>query len=307
MADDHPAVLSRAVLETLAYADIFDSPLTLPEIERYLSGVPATRAAIERVLYRERFASRRGDYVTLAGREDLLTLRLEREIHSKALLPRAIRYGRALGALPFVRMVALTGSLAVLNPARGADLDYLLVTERGRLWTARAFAVSFGRLMRPFGLRICVNLLISEDALHWPHHDLYSAREICQMIPIIGPDVYRRFRVANSWTDSLLPNARLLPPTLVEIPVSPAADWPQRTLEHSLRGVLGAKLEQWVMRYQLNTIARRPGSRAETEFGPDICQANFHEHRRWTQEALEERVRKLHIRVLGIPEPVPQP
>ena len=118
----------------------------------------------------------------------------------------ALKYGCMLGALPFIRMVALTGSLAVMNSAKVSDFDYMLVTTPNRVWTARAFALLLNRFTRLFGHTLCPNLIVSENALTWSTHDLYSARELCQMIPITGMDVYRKLMRANKWTKHFLPN-----------------------------------------------------------------------------------------------------
>ena len=195
-------------------------------------------------------------------------------------------------------MVALTGSLAVMNVTETADFDYLLVTQPGRLWLARAFAVTFGRVVRRFGSTLCVNLLLSENALAWPHHDLYSAREICQMIPITGINVYRRLRAANAWTESILPNSTFSAPTLEQISVDDAANQTQRLLELPLRCPVGTRLERWAMNFQISRIARRWGRGEETQFSGDVCQSNFHDHRQSTQEAFERRL-------LSIESPLP--
>ncbi|HLF73765.1 MAG TPA: hypothetical protein VI524_05440 [Anaerolineales bacterium] len=292
MPDHSPEALTRAVLYTLAYADIFDYPLTAPEIHHYLTGLHAPLEAILRTLGANGLSARRGDYFTLPGREEIVSVRMQREARSRALLPRAMQYGRLLGALPFVRMAALTGSLAMLNLSSRADMDYMLVTQTGRLWTARAFAVTLGRLLRPLGHRICVNLLVSENALFWPRHDLYSAREMCQMIPITGADVYCRLRAANAWTESILPNSTLSAPVLARVSPHNETNRIQRLLELPLRGQRGARLEQWAMEFQLHLMSQRPGAGEETSFSPDVCQANFDHHGSWTRRAFEKRLQQ---------------
>jgi hypothetical protein len=192
-------------------------------------------------------------------------------------------------------MVTLTGSLAMLNLSRDADMDYMLVTQPGRLWLARAFAVTFGRVMRIFGDRICVNLLVSESALEWHPRDLYSAREMCQMIPLNGLDVYSRLRAANAWTKSFLPNADSAPLLTQKEARSSAF---QKWLEIPLRGKLGDALERWAMRLQLKKIIATYGTGGEANFSADLCQGNFHDHRRGTENSFNER-----LALLGEGEP----
>lgn len=282
--------LSLAVLKTVAYSDMFDYPLTAREIHRYLTGVKASLQEVVRFVGEDGLFTRTDDYFTLPGREEIVNIRLQREAQSRLLMPRAIHYGRMLGTLPYVRMVALTGSLAVMNISGNHDFDYMLVTQSGRLWTARAFAVTFGRIMRPFGHRICVNLLISESALAWPQCDLYSAREICQMIPISGIEVYRRFCAANAWTESILPNSGLF--TYDRVPVSSPGrkNTIQKLLEISLSS---ERLEQWAMRLQLARMTHKWGTGDETCFSADVCQSNFHNHRKSTQDLFEKKLSRI--------------
>ncbi len=178
--------LEQAIVETLAYSDVFDFPLRAEEIHRYLP-LQVTLADVQATLDRGMPAveSKRG-YYFLSGRGGLVSIRLMREAISRPAFKQAMRIGRIHGGLPFIRMVALTGSLAMLNSEEAADLDYMLVAAPGHIWTARGFALLFGRLTARRGLTLCPNLIVSERALQWEQHDLYSAREIGQMVPLAG-------------------------------------------------------------------------------------------------------------------------
>lgn len=279
-----------AVVQTVTYSDIFDYPLTAREIHRYLTGVSATFEQVA-VALQEGSLRQAGDYFTLPGREELRAIRIQREKRSLDLLPTAIRYGRILGGLPYIHMVTLTGSLAVLNIAKEVDFDYMLVTSPGRLWTARAFAVLFNRFVRLFGHTICPNLIVSENALEWPRHDLFSARELCQMIPITGLDTYHRLMQANQWVQDLLPNAFVETASLPQN-LRPQAPAFQHFLEVPLRGKFGDGVENWEMNRKIARFSKQQGHGEETFFSADVCQGNFRHHRKWTQEAFEERLRK---------------
>lgn len=290
--------LERAILETLAYSDIFDYPLTLDEMHRYLTA-PATQEELEYCLrYLGSVSSIEVDaqttYYHLAGRSEVVDIRKGRESASRRSFRRAVFYGRILSLIPFVRMAAMTGSLAVLNLSKNADMDFMLVTSPNRLWIARAFAVTFGRVMRIVGDRICVNLLVSENALEWPRHDLYSAREMGQMVPIAGMDMYRRLRDANPWVDSILPNASSIPKLA---PANPGrtGTWFQRFMEFLIPVRFGAWLDGFLMKIQLRKIARKYGVGAETNFSADVCQGNFHDHRKWADEFFQARLISLGL------------
>jgi hypothetical protein len=303
MLNDSANNLPEAVLRTIIYSDIFDYPLTAHQIHRYLAEVSASFEEVVKSLDTS-YLTHISDYFTLPGREEIVSIRLEREARSRALLPRAIHYGRILGTLPFIRMVALTGSLAVMNVSTDQDFDYMLVTTPGRLWTARAFALAFNRLVRIFGHTICPNLIISETRLEWRLHDLYSARELCQMIPITGIDVYLKLMNANEWVRGFLPNAfresnNLLVRTVQEHTLtSIRAPALQKLLELPLRGTMGNKLESWEMNRKIARFSTQVGFGEETNFNAEICQGNFHHHRKWTREAFEERL-------MNINSPVP--
>jgi len=287
LSSNFSSSLKRAILETLAYSDVFDYPLTLDELHRYLT-YPATKEEVINCLNTSLSVSPNSNFYFLPKRDALVDIRREREALSLPAFRRAILYGRILGMFPFVRMVSMTGSLAVLNLSKDADMDYMLITQLSRLWLARAFAVTFGRIMRLFGDRICVNLLVTESALEWQPQDLYSAREMCQMIPITGMDVYQRLRGVNSWIDTYLPNAKSVP---VNTPnVRSNRSWMQKLLELPLCGKLGDALEKWAMDFQIKKITKTYGVGQEAKFSIEVCQGNFDNHHFWTNQSFQERL-----------------
>src|SRR5438046_1496957 len=109
---NHQAALERAIVQTVAYADVFDYPLTVDEVQRYLIGVPASRGTVRGVLNNGRMPTalvRTGRYVILVGRDEAVDTRRTRAAVSTGLWRKAVHYGRLIGTLPFVRMVAVTG------------------------------------------------------------------------------------------------------------------------------------------------------------------------------------------------------
>ncbi len=287
-----PPDLPNAILQTLAYSDIFDYPLTASEIHRYLIGIPTTleaiRTSLANGLQSGNLIAQTGDYFTLPGREGLAETRARRATQSAHLWPIARTYGRQLASFPFVRMVALTGTLAVNNVEHGADLDYFIVTQRGRLWLCRAFIIGLVRFAARRGHQLCPNFFLAETALALPDHTLYIARELTQMIPLYGLDTYQRIRQANSWVCDYLPNAGGPPP--IENPASSAPSSLKPLLETLFANPLGTAIERWEMDRKIRKFTAQAPAHAEIRFSPERCQGHFDGYGKRTMAAFEARV-----------------
>ncbi len=253
--------IETAVLRTILYADVFNFPLTPAEIHHFLMhNERVSLAQVEHALatsatLQTHVCQDRG-YVTRADRPQLVEQRLEREQASAHLWPLATRYGVWLARLPYVRMVAVTGALAMRNAAHADDdLDYLVVTAANRVWLARALAIGLVRLVRLRGVVICPNYVLSENAFEQSKKDLFIAHEIAQMVPIYGHGLYTQFRGANKWVTQHLPNANSA--FYGENDYHPAGIWGglKRGLERILSGKAGDWLENWEYRRKLRRFA----------------------------------------------------
>ena len=291
-----PFELERAILRTVAYADVFDYPLTAEEIHRYLIGVRAARPEVEACLDGGGLSagrlSRRDEYYTLPGREQLAALRRERGAVAARLWPKAVRYGRAIARLPYVRMAAVTGALAVDNVAAGADLDYLVVTAPGRLWCCRAMVILLVRWAALHGDTICPNYFLSEAALVYRGPGLYAAHEMAQMVPLAGMGVYRRMIRLNPWVGDYLPNV-VLPPRWLAQPDELNLRSRSRGAAETLLGTsLGDRLESWEMARKIEKFNRLEGASSEAGFCADWCKGHFDGHERRTMAAYAARLRQ---------------
>jgi hypothetical protein len=291
--------LRNAVLQTMAYADVFDYPLTAQEIHRYLTGLSASKEVVERFLQDGSLVHASEGYYTLPGREGLARIRRAREHIAGQMWPQAAGYGRVISHLPFVRMLAVSGSLAMNNVDRDPDIDYFMVTARGRLWMVRAMVLAVVRLAAARGVRLCPNYLVTEDALVFPDQTLYAAHELAQMVPIFGLDVYEQICRLNSWKERFLPNAQGLPPVMDQVTIRTVKPTITPLLERALRTSPAAWFERWEMQRKIRMLSREQGDSPESCFAADYCKGHNLRHGQRAERILRERLEGLHLEALA--------
>jgi len=145
------------------------------------------------------------------------------------------------------------------------------------------------RFARIRGHTLCPNLIIAETSLEWPLHDLYSARELCQMIPITGFDVYQKLVQVNDWAGEFLPNAFSSIMSLPKLKVHNTHI--SQILEYLFGGGIGDRFELWESNRKIARFSRDEKFGEETIFTREVCQGNFHHHRKWTRELFDEKMR----------------
>jgi len=302
-APANAGTVEHAVLSTIAYADVFDYPLRPREVHRLLHGIHATRDATETALVG---CSTPGGplthlngYYMLRGRESLVDVRRERAARSARVWPAAIRFGRMIAAVPFVRMVAVTGSLVWDNVDEEGDIDYLIVTEAGHLWTSRWLVAALGRAGRLTGKVLCPNYMVSKRALLLGERNLYGAYELACMTPIVGRRMYERLRQANGWVEAFLPNATDTPRPPAVAPRE-ARGLAQRVIgrltrfgERALRSSAGAALERYEMQYRIRKRRDEGPAEWESSYGLDWYKRHAGGHRERVLTAFNERLKRV--------------
>ncbi len=199
-----------STLKVLAYFDLFHYPITEPEIEQFLdqqvNHAQLTSALNNlvhsgRIFQFEEFYSIRNDY-------ELVERRKLGNQKAVGLLQTAYRISSQLYKFPFVRGVAISGSLSKNFADENADIDYFIITKSNRLWIARTLMHLYKKLAFLRGRQhwFCMNYFIDENALGIQEKNLFTATEIVTLKPVCGNGTLKGFFSANNWTSNFYPN-----------------------------------------------------------------------------------------------------
>lgn len=295
-----PTRLPRAIAGALAYADLFDYPLTAQHIHRYLVQIPATLAQVETTLASDPWlvsvVERHNDLFCFSGRAAIIPLHEARQGYARSLWRTGRGLARIVAHLPFVRMVAMIGSLALDN-ARTADddIDLFIVTAPGRVWLTRALVIVLVRLAALRGYDLCPNYLLSTHRLAMPGNDIFTAHELAQMTPLYGRETFRALLDANGWLANYLPNATPHDHRVRDIGrlgrgVQGLAEW-------ILGGRLGDRLEQRVRARKLAQLRREAALAGSEEvvLDEEMCKGHLGAHGRDTRQRYARRLNDLHL------------
>lgn len=199
----------EAIVRSVLYAAVFDYPLTLSQLRQTLIGSAQTPSEIVAALRHSTalaaLVETRDGYIFPAGRPDLIDIRRRREQRSRGFLAEHGPLLRLIAALPYVRLLGLSGSVAHLNMENGGDLDIFIVTKGARVWST---AVAVILLAKALGRRrtLCANFIVADTALAFDQHDLFSANQVINLKPLVGDDTYRRLLDANPFVHDFYPN-----------------------------------------------------------------------------------------------------
>ena len=111
---------------------------------------------------------------------------------------------------PFVKMVGLNGSLSRGEAKETSDIDFLIITQKNRIWTCRMFVTlitelsGYRRQGKKVAGMICLNRYQTDDYLTILPKNDYHARVFSQLIPLVDiDDNYNQYLKKNVWTAKL--------------------------------------------------------------------------------------------------------
>lgn len=222
---------AKSIYQTLAFFDAHDLPLTLLEIKEYLvfsssalrTPSPA-RGEEEKVRLTDiadvldfeilSLVGHKDGFYFLKGREHLVAERKKKYRVSVQNFRKAKKYLSALRFFPYLRLVAISGSLALLNSGKDSDIDLFVLTKKNRIWLTRLFVSLYFQILgvRRYGInvkgRFCLNHYASEDLELTKDRNLYTAVEYASLRPMLGHERLQKFWARNGWVQGFFAGPR---------------------------------------------------------------------------------------------------
>lgn len=201
-------------------SEYLNFPFTLDEVVGYfLPRINLTGEQLRSILSKESFGDipfqvQNGYLLTKANQTS--ATRLQRERMSAEKLHSADSFAKMLArSVPFIRTVAVTGSVAYGSADMWDDIDLFIITNRNRLWLSALMTLILVRLVKLLGLRpshlalFCLSYVHDENGFASESQKNQTnplfARELLKAKPVAGQDEYRRLLETNDWVGSFYP------------------------------------------------------------------------------------------------------
>jgi hypothetical protein len=206
--------LEKDILKALLYFDIFRFPLTTSEIFHFLPSNSITQADVSQALHSsslQEMVKTSNGFIYLADAEGSYDVeRLEKQRRAALMIKIARLMAKLIKMFPYVRGVFLSGELSKGVSGKNGDIDFVVVTQEGRLWISRTFLILFKKVFLFNRKRFfCLNHFVTEHHLQVNQKNVYTATEVATLLPMENDSMFARFMIANLWITRFFPNWKL--------------------------------------------------------------------------------------------------
>jgi predicted nucleotidyltransferase len=213
LIDKSMSEIKENILATLAYFDMFSYPLTKAEVYLFLKNKYNYEFFEDalKCLLNDGIIHQFDSFYTLKNDQYLIVRRNEGNKKAAELIKIAGKVGNFLIRFPYVRGIAISGSLSKNFADENSDIDLFIITEKNRLWVARTIMHCFKKLTFLINKEhlFCMNYYIDMQQLEIVEKNAYTAIEVGTLIPLQGDVVFEKFYAANAWIRDYIPNKNM--------------------------------------------------------------------------------------------------
>ncbi len=247
----HPSSgLETDILKVLLYFDVFRFPLTVAEIYHFLPSNSITPSHVSAALHgsslREKVKAKNGYFFLSSATGSYADERIEKERRAARLMRIARMMGKIIRMFPYVRGVFLSGELSKGIASKKSDIDFVVVTQEGRLWIARTLLILFKKIFLLNRKRFfCLNHFVTEHHLRVDLRNIYTATEVATLLPLENDAMFSRYMHENLWITQFFPNWKVDDRLLRSH--RRAASIVRNMLEWVIPDRIAGRLDRWLM------------------------------------------------------------
>ncbi len=241
------SITAENILKTLGYFNLFQYPLTRDEIRTFHAD-NVSHAGIDpelEILINDKLVYPIDEFYSLQN--DLSMAQRRRKGNKLAVekMKRATRVAKLLSAFPYVKGIAVSGSLSKNFANEKTDIDFFIVTDANRLWIARTFMHLYKKLTFLTGRQhwFCMNYYVDEAELEIAEKNIFTAMEIITLVPMQGRSSLDNFIAGNDWTGKYFPVHHFVMGDTPEI----KRGLFRKLIEKIFQGSLGDTIDKWLM------------------------------------------------------------
>lgn len=206
---------NNPVLRTLIYESIFNFPLRESEIWNFLiSDRKISKKSFSKLLKDKNIRyDKKTKLYYLKGKEESIRKRIKTEKIGARKLILARNVSSSLSKIPTIKLIGVSGSLALGGCEAEDDIDLFIVCRKNTVWTTRFFAVAYLKLKRiyrekkSYKDKICLNMIMDGYKFSQNRRDLYTAFEIAKLRPIFSRKKAHDAMIrSNDWIRKFMPN-----------------------------------------------------------------------------------------------------
>jgi len=153
------------------------------------------------------------------GGINIVQQRLNRKKLADQKWKKARKIFRIMQVTPFLKMVLVSGSLAMGNSKNESDIDLIITAKKGRIWTVRTFVTLLTSVLRArrhnnvTKNKICLNHYITDKSLKIPFESLYNAQSYVHLVNVYNSEedkkMFQKFQEENKWIKKYARNYKL--------------------------------------------------------------------------------------------------
>lgn len=252
-------------VEAIVFFDLLGRPISKDELRVFTSRLWAkshNQVEPETLLFKG------AEYLTFFDQYTARNLLKVSSDHNELAWRKVHKYAWVFRLVPFIKMVAICNTLAFGSSKAKSDIDFFVITKRGRMFTARLLLTFLCQILgirrhgKNIAQRFCLSFFISEEDLKLTPIllqplDIYMLFWMRSLKVLFGSDMLEHFINENPWYKKHFPD---LPQSHLKF--SREKSWLtsiQKFLEKILSGRLGDFLENKLEQWQIKRASNKKG------------------------------------------------